>query len=532
LNKKSLILNAFILTGASLLLRAAGMFFRIYLSNRIGAEGMGLYQLITSVYFLAIHLSSGGIGIAVTRMVAERPALYGKSARDVMRSALLFSLAASLLVMAILLVSADFIALHWLGDARAGLPLRILAPSLPFIAAAACFRGYLTARDRVLRTSVAQILEQIIRMAVTMALIPLLVPLGLAWGCGAIVIGTTVSEAASCLFLLAVSQMGTEKQKSSVRETGTLRELLYIGMPVTVRTCFRSVLSTMENAMIPKGLGKYGVSAQQSLAQYGMLKGMALPVLFFPSSFISSISSLLVSELASSPRSRRAGGAGGTGEAKGQDRAANELTRQVLRYALLFSFYVAALFLFFSGEIGMALYKEKAVGSMVRILAPLVPFMYLESIVDGMLTALDQQMSVMKYNMIDAVGRLFLVMLLLPRMGMNGFLLTMYASNLFTSLMCIIRLLRVTEIKLPLGEWLGKPLLSAAIGGFGARYLAISFLSSRLSPVLLLAAECGICGVLYGVCLLLQGAVSVREFIGPLRARLSRRKGKLVTIQR
>ena len=180
----------------------------------------------------------------------------------------------------------------------------------------------------------------------------------------------------------------------------------------------------------------------------------------------------------------------------------------------------------------MALYKEKAVGSMVRILAPLVPFMYLESIVDGMLTALDQQMSVMKYNMIDAVGRLFLVMLLLPRMGMNGFLLTMYASNLFTSLMCIIRLLWVTEIKLPLGEWLGKPLLSAAIGGFGARYLAISFLSSRLSPVLLLAAECGICGVLYGVCLLLQGAVSVREFIGPLRARLSRRKGKLVTIQR
>ena len=125
MNKKSLILNAFILTGASLLLRAAGMFFRIYLSNRIGAEGMGLYQLITSVYFLAIHLSSGGIGIAVTRMVAERPALYGKSARDVMRSALLFSLAASLLVMAILLVSADFIALHWLGDARAGLPLRI-----------------------------------------------------------------------------------------------------------------------------------------------------------------------------------------------------------------------------------------------------------------------------------------------------------------------------------------------------------------------------------------------------------------------
>jgi len=516
LNKKNLVLNALILTGASLLLRAAGMFFRIYLSNQIGAEGMGLYQLISSVYFLAIHLSSGGIGVAVTRMAAERPPEYGKSAHDVMRTSLLFSLVMSLSVMVLLILTSDFLAEYLLGDIRAGLPLRILAPSLPFIALAACFRGYLTARERVLRTAAAQILEQIVRMAITIGLIPLLVPLGLVWGCGAIVIGTTVSEGVSCLFLFIVSHTRTHVKR--VRENGTLRELLYIGMPVTIRTCFRSVLSTMENAMIPKGLGKYGISTQQSLAQYGMLKGMALPVLFFPSSFISSISSLLVSELASAPRSR---------QSSSRNNAANELTRQVLRYALLFSFYVAALFLFFSKEIGVALYKENAVGSMVRILAPLVPFMYLESIVDGMLTALDQQMSVMKYNMIDAVGRLFLVMLLLPRLGMNGFLLTMYASNLFTSIMCITRLLRVTGIQIPLWEWLGKPVLSAAIGGFTVQYLVKAYFPSGISQALLLVAECALCGIIYGVCLLLQGAVSIREFTEPLKAKFSRSRPKL-----
>lgn len=521
MNKKNLLLNAFILTGASLLLRAAGMFFRIYLSNRIGAEGMGLYQLISSVYFLAIHLSSGGIGVAVTRMAAERPVQYGKGAWDVMRTSIVFSLGTSLAVMTLLLVFSDFVAEYWLGDIRAGLPLRILAPSLPFIAAAACFRGYLTARERVLRTAAAQILEQIIRMAVTMALIPLMVPMGLEWGCGAIVIGTTISEGASCLFLLAVSRMGNHGPQSRPREKGVLRELLYIGMPVTVRTCFRSVLSTMENAMIPKGLGKYGVSSQQSLAQYGMLKGMALPVLFFPSSFISSISSLLVSELASVPRTKQTGG-----RQAQTNSAANELTCQVLRFALLFSFYVAALFLFFSKEIGTALYKESAVGSMVRILAPLVPFMYLESIADGMLTALDQQMSVMKYNMIDAVGRLFLVMLLLPRMGMNGFLLTMYFSNLFTSIMCIHRLIRVTAIELPLWEWIGKPVLSALIGGFTVSYLSKAFLSANLPSILLLAAECGLCGVIYGICLILQGAVDVRNFVNVVSVKLRRRRTK------
>lgn len=513
LNKKSLVFNAFALTAASLLLRGAGMFFRIYLSNRIGAEGMGLHQLICSVYFLAIHLASGGIGVAVTRLVAERLEQDGKSALNVVRTALLFSITVSITIAAVLYFGAELISILWLGDVRAVLSLKILAPSLPFIAVSACFRGYLTARERVLRTAAAQIFEQIVRMTLTISVLELLRPQKLEWSCAAIVIGTTVSEAASCLFLLIAGKKGVHTSKT--KENGILRELLSVSLPVTARTCFRSVLSAMENTMIPKGLGKYGVSTQQSLAQYGMLKGMALPVLFFPSSFITSISSLLVSELASDPNIRKSGG---------QSAAASELTRQVLRYAMLFSVFVAALFLFFSREIGMAFYHEKAVGSMIRILAPLVPFMYLESIVDGMLTAFDQQMSVMKYNMIDAAGRLILVMLLLPQFGMNGFLGMMYVSNLYTSLMCIRKLLQVTSIQIPIWNWLGKPLFSAAIAGFSVMALVNGCLAGTMPELLLLAVECILCGVLYAVCLLLQGAVTVREFTVPFRRVFSRKK--------
>lgn len=490
------------------------MFFRIYLSGRIGAEGMGLHQLICSVYFLTIHLASGGIGVAVTRMVAERPEQEGKSALDVVRTALLFSAGVSVSVALLLYAGADLISVYWVGDKRAALSLRILAPSLPMIAVSACFRGYLTAREKVLRTAAGQIFEQAVRMTVTVSILPLLQPKGLEWSCAAIVIGTTISEAASCLFLLIAGRIG--KHTARTREKGLLPELLSVSLPVTARTCFRSVLSAMENTMIPKGLGKYGISTQQSLAQYGMLKGMALPVLFFPSSFISSISSLLVSELAADSGVRR-----GTGSA-----AACDLTRQVLRYALLFSVYVAALFLFFSREIGVAFYREKAVGAMIRILAPLVPFMYLESIVDGMLTALDQQMSVMKYNMIDAVGRLFLVMLLLPRFGMNGFLGMMYLSNLYTSLMCIGKLLQVTGIRFPLWEWLGKPLLSAGVAGFTVSALVKGCLEGTMPELPLLAMECLLCGIIYAVCLLLQGAVTVSEFTIPLRRMLFRRRSR------
>ena len=199
-----------------------------------------------------------------------------------------------------------------------------------------------------------------------------------------------------------------------------------------------------------------------------------------------------------------------------------ELTCQVLRYAMLFSIFVMMLFLFFSREIGMAFYREKAVGSMIRILAPLVPFMYLESIVDGMLTALDQQVSIMKYNMIDGVGRLFLVMLLLPHFGMNGFLGMMYVSNLYTSLACIRKLLQVTGIEIPVTEWILLPLLAAGIAGFGVS--ALAKLMVGVPQLLLLGTECLLSGLVYGSCLLLQGTVTVEEIFVPLRRILFRRR--------
>ena len=71
LKKKIFIKNAFIMTATALILRTIGIFFRIYMSNKIGAEGMGLYQLIFSVYMLGSTFASAGICTAVTRLVTD-----------------------------------------------------------------------------------------------------------------------------------------------------------------------------------------------------------------------------------------------------------------------------------------------------------------------------------------------------------------------------------------------------------------------------------------------------------------------------
>ena len=73
--RQSYLKNAAILTGTGLLLRAAGMFFRIYIAARIGAEGMGLYQLIMPVCSVLLSVTAVGLTSAVSNLTSQYLAL-------------------------------------------------------------------------------------------------------------------------------------------------------------------------------------------------------------------------------------------------------------------------------------------------------------------------------------------------------------------------------------------------------------------------------------------------------------------------
>ena len=131
---KTFIKNAAIMTITALILRTIGIFFRIYMSNKIGAEGMGLYQLIFSVFMLAVTLSTSGISLAVTRMVtAAIAANRRETVRSVVTKCFLFCLTVSCTIAALLLVFSDLAAAAILGYKGAAGSLRILALGLPFM---------------------------------------------------------------------------------------------------------------------------------------------------------------------------------------------------------------------------------------------------------------------------------------------------------------------------------------------------------------------------------------------------------------
>ena len=201
MKKRSFILNVFFLTTATLIARIIGIIFRVYMSNKIGSEGIGLYQLITTIYFFSATFSTSGISLAVTRLVTDSIAKKEfKAVKFSLIRCLYNGIILSSIIGFILFKFSTFLSISILHDERAILPLKILSPSLPFMAISACFRGYFFAVRQVIKTASEQLLEQIIEMIIFVSLIGSMLPKGLEYACCAIVIGTTIAEFASCFY--------------------------------------------------------------------------------------------------------------------------------------------------------------------------------------------------------------------------------------------------------------------------------------------------------------------------------------------
>lgn len=454
--KYKFIKNAMILTATSLILRTVGIFFRIYLSNKIGPEGMGLYQLVFSIYILAATLPTCGISTAVTRLVTEELVSGSRhSVQKILRRSLILTLGVSLICTAAVLFGANFIAEKFIKDSRAALSIKILSLSLPFMGVSSCIKGYFIARRKAEKPSGAQLFEQFVRIITIVFFINLFSQKGLAFVCAAILIGDTIAETASCVHLYILYKKDSRTLPGALHSRPSYRitpRLLKIALPIAGSHYLNSLLRTIENLLVPNCLERYTGSKEISLSQFGMLKGMALPILFFPASFLTAMSTLLVPEI-SEARSRK------------QTLRVESTVNRTMQITLTSSILIAGIFLILGPKIGKLVYGEEQVGYLIRALSLIVPFMYLESVASGILRGLDQQLQSFKYSIIDSSLRILLIFFMVPPMGMYGFLIIMVISNVLTSVLNIRRMLKVTGVKLKLVKWIISPTIAVITAG-------------------------------------------------------------------
>lgn len=429
MNKKAVyIRSALFLALVNILLRGAGVSFNAYIAGKIGAESMGLLSLTMSVYGFAVTLATSSVNLAAVRLTAERCAWiegsdresYRKTVRGVLKSicgySLLFGCGAALL----LWLSAGGIAGILLGDIRTFRSLRVLALSLPPISLTSALAGYFTGMRKIGKNAVLAILEQVMKILVTATALVLVTPTGSVEAmCLAVVGGSAVSEAwslvTSCILYLTDSRMPKGTQPGTKKQTGAtcLRDAAKIALPTAIGSYARQGLVTAEHLTIPWGMKKHGSSPENTMASYGVLQGMALPVVMFPYAVIGSFTGVLIPEITAY-------------HAKKEYRNLRRIIRRVLLYTFCFTGLCFGIFFCFAGPLGEGIYHSTEAVKYIRILAFLVPFMYVDTVTDAILKGMGEQVYCMKINLIDASCSLVLVAILTPIMGLYGYILTLF----------------------------------------------------------------------------------------------------------
>ena len=466
---RAMLLNTLLLTATTFLMRSVGVLFQVYLSNKIGAAGIGLFQLIMSVSMLAAALAISGIRFATTRLVSEEIGLGrpGGVKKAVFRC-LLYALSFGSAAMLLLFFCARFIGTVWVGDERSVLSLKILALSLPAFAMSNVLSGYFTAVSRVVKSAGVHVAEQAIRITVVVLALSRVDIANVEQACAAVVIGGVVGEIGSFLLMLAVYRLDRRRYDvCSGKRSGLTRRMFSIALPLAFSAYARTALVTLENLLIPRGLRKSGATSEQALAGFGMIEGMVVPIITFPAAMFYALSELLVPELTDA-------------QVTGNKARITSIASRTMRLCLLFSVGVMIIMFYFSGELGTAIYGNTDVGGYLRLLSVLIPLIYLDTVTDGMLRGLGEHLYTMRINILDSLISVLLIYVLLPRYAVMGYIVIIYFTEVFNFSFSLHRLIKETHLRLPLLCIVKS--VAAAVGAVNGSALLLRLLGFSLLP--------------------------------------------------
>ncbi len=449
-----------LLTAVALAMKTVGMFFGAYISKTVGAEGVGLYTVIMTVYSFAVTLATSGISLTVTRLVASA---IGEDKRGevsgILKGALIYSLSFGLLASLLLYFGASFIGGHILLDERTVYSLKLLSFSLIPIALTSVFSGYFVGVKRVGFNAAVSVLGQLAKISVTVLLVGRALPYGTVAAVAALSLGMALTEILS--FSLILLEFLFDRRKEKKRSYGTppkISPVAKMAVPLALSAYVRSVLLSVEHVLIPKRLRDRGESSSEAYAHYGILHGMAVPMLLYPMTPLSSFSGLLVPEFAEDMSG-------------GRDLRMAYIATKALNTTLTYAALSSVFLFFFSGELGYIIYDSFDAGYYIAMLAPVIPIMYLDHVTDGMLKGLGEQVYSMWVNITDSLLSVALVWFLIPKLGITGYALVIIIMEGYNFIFSFLRLRKKAKFRLEIMKSLVIPLLCATISALVANEL-------------------------------------------------------------
>ena len=304
-SKDTFLKGALILTIAGVVVKIIGSVNRILLSRLLGGEGIGLYQMAYPIYLLALSVSSAGIPVAISIIVAEKIALSDfRGANRVFRISLgLLTITGIIFTFLLYFGAGWLIEQHFVRDARAYYAIVALAPAILFVTVLSSYRGYFQGMQMMTPTAVSQIIEQLFRVVIMIFLAFYLLPLGLEYAAAGASFGAAPGALAGLLVLIYFYYRHRTELKCNIamqpisKPEPTLKvisRLVKLALPVSLANIMLPVVASIDLFIVPARLEAAGYTVTQSTELFGYLTGMAVALVNLPTILTASLAASLV----------------------------------------------------------------------------------------------------------------------------------------------------------------------------------------------------------------------------------------------
>ena len=426
--------SALLLTGVNLLLRFVGTSFQVYISNQLGAAGVGLLQLVMSVGGLAMVAGMAGIRTATMYLTAEELGKHRPgNVSWVLSGCFLYSIACSGSVAFLLYIFSPWIGENWIGDSRTVESLRLFAAFLPTSCLCGVMTGYFTAANRIGTLAAVEVAEQLVSMLITMTTLNLWGATDPARACQCVVFGSCAGALLTLLCLIFLRLREHPKSGLRISVSQRLRET---AVPLAAADVLKSGINTLENLLVPKRLALHP-RITDPLAAFGSVSGMVFPVMMFPACILFALAELLIPELARC--------------AAADSRVRIQyLVKRALRVTMLYGVFFCGILFLISEDLCLRLYGNAEAGFQLRLYSLMIPMLYCDAITDAMTKGLGQQKICVRYNILTSTLDVLFLYILLPKYEMTGYFVSFFLTHMLNFLLSLHLLAKITKANVPI----------------------------------------------------------------------------------
>lgn len=304
---KSIIGGMTVLGLAGVICKLVGVLYSIPLTWLIGTEGLGVYQAVFPAYNLLLTISSAGLPVAVSRLVArclvkDDP----RGAKGVFRAALLLLLVLGSIATLLMLAGSGLLAAASdQPDSRIG--FQVIAPCVVIVCVLSAFRGFMQGQQNMTPTAVSQLIEQVGKVFLALPLAYIGNRHSVAYGAAGALLGTTLVEGIALLYMVILyrrkrrsfGELPQISQEAPEPPLTIARQLLTISVPITIGACIVPLSQYIDSVIMVGRLVTAGIDNAQAGAMYGLFSGTVIRIINIPTALALAVSMSLVPAISS-----------------------------------------------------------------------------------------------------------------------------------------------------------------------------------------------------------------------------------------